>query len=93
MEEAPQHCCSLVSILWEERGGKLIIIIMDNTNREQFIIAPFSPDYVSASCMARPDTIIRLWRGRLHTRGVKWREKGGGSGVLGEREGGGRIAG
>lgn len=39
--------------------GKLIIIIMDNTNREQFIIAPLSPGCVSTSRVARPDTIIQ----------------------------------
>ena len=36
---------------------------MDNTNREQFIIAPLSPGCVSASCVARPDTIIRCREG------------------------------
>lgn len=39
--------------------GKLIIIIMDNTNREQFIIAPLSPGCVSTSRVDWPDTIIQ----------------------------------
>lgn len=39
------------------------MIIMDNTNREQFIIAPLLPGYVSASRMAGLDTIIRTWGG------------------------------
>lgn len=57
-------------------GGKLIIIIMDNTNREQFIIAPLSPGCVSASRVARPDTIIQRW-------GDAGREEGGGGGGMG----------
>lgn len=61
-------------------GGKLIIIIVDNTNREQFIIAPLLPDCVSTSRVARPDTIIKWWgdeegKGRHHGEG---RGKGGG---------------
>lgn len=61
-------------------GGKLIIIIMDNTNREQFIIAPLSPGYVSASRVARPDTIIRWWGGGCMKRegGLKGRKGRGG---------------
>lgn len=49
-------------------GGKLIIIVVDNTNREQFIIAPLLPDCVSTSRVARPDTIIQ-WRGMRRERG------------------------
>lgn len=56
-------------------GGKLIIIIMDNTKREQFIIASLSPGCVSASCVARPDTIIRCKEGCVG--GFKGRERDG----------------
>lgn len=59
--------------------GKLIIIIMDNTNREQFIIAPLSPGCVSTSRVARPDTIIQRRGG-----GAPWRG-GEGRGTEGER--------
>lgn len=62
-------------------GGKLIIIIVDNTNREQFIIAPLLPDCVSTSRVARPDTIIQWWGMRRERGGIVWEE--------GRAEGGG----
>lgn len=55
-------------------GGKLIIIIVDNTNREQFIIAPLLPDCVSTSRVARPDTIIQWWGMRRERGGMVWEE-------------------
>lgn len=68
--------------------GKLIIIIMDNTNREQFIIAPLSPGCVSTSRVARPDTIIQ-WRGDVGE-GACRGEEGKGGASRGKKGGGER---
>lgn len=59
-----------------KRGRKLIIIITDNTNREQFIITPLSPDCVSAHHVARPDTIIQQGEAECE-RGGRGEWKGG----------------